>query len=117
MPHAAHKQPPRVKVRQELLLGVLVGVSMLGITGLYALTLRYQHVGRIAADSPRWSVLADGVLTRAVPIKTAILGVADAISSVAKASDAQKRAVLNLKAKILSGAVASATTTPEPETP
>lgn len=117
MPHAAHKKPPRTKAQQELLLGFLVGVSMLGITGLYALTLRYQDVGSHAEDAPRWSALADGVVTRAAPVKKALLDVADAVSTVATAHQAQSQAVLNLKAKILSGEAASATTTPESETP
>lgn len=107
----------RTKAQQELLLGVLVGVSMLAITGLYAFTLRYQDIGSRPESAPRWSVLADGVLTRAAPVKKALLDVADALSSVTMAHQAQNQAVLNLKAKILSGEAASATTTPESETP
>ena len=117
MPHAAHKKAPRTKARQELLLGVLVGVSMLGITSFYALTLRYQDVGTHAADAPRWSALADGVLTRTAPIKTVLLDVADTFARVSTASETQSRTFENLKAKILSGEAVSATSTPESETP
>jgi hypothetical protein len=117
MPHAAHKKAPRTKAQQELLLGVLVGVSMLGITGLYALTLRYQDIGTHPEDAPRWSALTDGVITRAAPIKTVLRDVADTLVTVSAAHDAQGQAVLNLKAKILSGETPSATTTSETETP
>ncbi|MFA5854159.1 MAG: hypothetical protein WC866_03660 [Patescibacteria group bacterium] len=117
MPHIAHKKAPRTKAQQELLLGFLVGVSMLGITGLYALTLRYQDIGTHPDDVPRWSVLTDGVITRAAPIKAVLLDVANTLSVVSTAHDAQSQAVENLKAKILSGETAPATTTPETETP
>jgi hypothetical protein len=117
MPHAAHKKARRTKAQQELLLGVLVGVSMLGITSLYALTLRYQDIGTHSDNAPRWSVLTDGVITRVAPIKTVLLDVADTLSAVSAAHDTQSQAVEHLKAKILSGETAAATTTTETETP
>ncbi|WKZ28600.1 MAG: hypothetical protein QY323_03610 [Patescibacteria group bacterium] len=119
MPRKAHKPPyaappgaGRTKAQQELLLGVLVGVSMLAITGLYALTLRYQKFGTQPSDAPRWSVLADGVVTRAMPIKTTLLEVSDALGSIVRAQRTQSEALATLKAKIAAGA---ATTTPETE--
>lgn len=112
MPHLAHK-PPRSKLRQELLLGGLVGGSMLLITGLYALTLRYQDIGTHPEDAPRWSIVADGVITRAAPLKTTLLDVTKKISSISKAHAEQTAAVAALKSKIESGAAASASATTE----
>ncbi len=120
MPHSAHK-PPRSKVQQDLLLGALVGVSMLVIVGIYALTLRYQDVGIHAEDAPRWSVLAEGVITRVAPLKTVMRDVSDKIASITKAHTAQNEAVILLKAKLEAATgtqqTMHATATSETETP
>ena len=112
MPHLAHKKAPRTKAQQELLLGVLVGVSMLVITGLYALTLRYQKIGTTPNDAPRWSMLSDGVVTRAMPLKTTLIDVSEKLGSIVRAQKTQSEALATLKAKIAAGA---ATTTAETE--
>ncbi len=114
MPHLEHKKAPRTKAQQELLLGALVGVSMLAITGLYALTLRYQKIGSLPSDAPRWSMLSDGIVTRAMPLKTTLVDVTEKIGSIVRAQRAQSEALATLKAKISAGA---ATTTSETETP
>ncbi len=100
MTHHPHK-PPRSKLRQELLLGGLVGVSMLLITGVYAATLRYQNVGSGGADlMPRWSALADGVITRAAPLGTTVTDIKDKLTAIAGARAQQNAALVAMKAKI-----------------
>ena len=117
MPRSAHKTPrsapaasgrrlaPSVraepdKLRQHLRLGALVGVSMLAITAFYALTLRYQDFGSSPDELPRWSMLSEGVVTRAMPLKTTLLGVKDALKNITSAHRAQSAALAALKAKI-----------------
>ena len=109
MPHLDHK-PPRSKLRQDLLLGGLVGAGMLVVTGIYALTLRYQDVGLHSEAAPRWSIIADGVITRATPLRTTLLDVKKKLSSVANARAQQTAALAAMKAKIETGASATTTT-------
>jgi hypothetical protein len=98
-----------------LLLGALVGGSMLIITGLYAFSMRYQDAFRQpTADFPRWTALTDGLLQRTDPIRAQIDRLKGAVSVVAGASRTRNEAAALLKAKLESRAASS---TPETAAP
>jgi hypothetical protein len=100
-------------VRKDLLLGALVGGSMLLITGLYAATLRFQKVFNQPADFPRWTSLADGLIARSKPIQGQMGKVKDAFVILAKAKRTQSATADVLKKKISERKTAPATATPE----
>lgn len=112
------RKTTRSPARQQLLLGALVGVSMLAITGLYAFTLRYQDFEARPEEtaSPRWSVLADGVITRAAPIKTTLLDVRSTLSAIAQAQREQSATIAAMKARIKNGPLPAVSATETPET-
>lgn len=103
--------------RKDLLLGVLVGGSMLLVGGLYAASMRYQKVYAQTTEAfPRWMSLTDGVIEQAQPVQTQIERLKSALASVADAKKTQVIAAGLLKRKIETRAAASST--PEtPETP
>jgi len=97
-------------MRKELVLGALVGGSMLLIVGLYAATFRYQKVFNQPVDFPRWTSLTDGIVERAKPIQGQMDKVKDAFTLLAKARQTQLAAAAVLKQKL---ADRNATETPE----
>lgn len=124
MSHASHKARriersavPHVRLRKhapmrkDLMLGLMVGGSMMLITGLYAATFRYQKAFNHPADEfPRWSSLTDGIVDRTAPIQLQADKVKDAFVLLAKAKKTQLDAAAVLKKKLADRA---ATETPE----
>ena len=107
VPHARLHAP----AGKDLLLGALVGGTMLIITGLYAATFRYQKAfQQPTADFPRWMALADGVVEKAKPIQTQVDLLKGAVSALVSAKKTQSQTALVLKQKIEAMRSASATT-------
>jgi len=99
-------------LRRDLLLGALVGGSMLLITGLYVFSMRYQDIYKEApTDFPRWSSLTKGVVERSEPLRSKLGEFKDVVTAVAGAGRTQAEATALLKKKL--EARLNATSTPE----
>jgi hypothetical protein len=110
---------PREAFRKDLLLGTLVGVSMLLITGLYAATFRYQKIfTEPKQDAPRWSALQNGFIERTQPVQMQFERLRNAAESVVSAKKSEAAATIVMKKKLEAratdpGVLAPATETPE----
>ncbi|HJV33288.1 MAG TPA: hypothetical protein VJ694_04645 [Patescibacteria group bacterium] len=133
MPHATHKArriltsavphapvaPRRSRFERQALLVVSVGFTMIVIVGLYAATFRARMETSISSvDAPRWSLLDDDLLRRALPVKDQLASVKKTLSNLAGAGQTQAKAAVILKAKIEARAASGTPeTSPTPETP
>ena len=134
MPHATHaarrigtSEATRVPLRrrrsrfeQQALLTVSVGFTMLVIVGLYAASFDAKRSLRIPpADSPRWSLLDEDLIQRAMPVKDQLATVKKSLTNLAGAGKTQIEAAAILKAKVQARAAASGTpeTSETPESP
>lgn len=133
MPHATHKarriltsavpHAPvarrRSRFEQQALLVVSVGFTMFGIVGLYAATFRERIASSAPVlDAPRWSLLDEDLVQRAVPVKDQLSHVKQTLTNLAGAGQTQVKAAVILKAKIEARAASGTPeTSPTPETP
>lgn len=106
------------KIRKDLMLGALVGVSMLIITGLYAATFRYQKIFSQSAQlAPRWSALQEGIIERGRPVQTQFENLKSAVVAVVNARKSQDAAAEILKKKLEARGTGQPIPAEAPETP
>jgi len=134
MPHATHKarriltsdvpnapvrRPRRSRFAQQVLLTGAVSFTMLIIVSLYAASFRTRDDVRLKDITyPRWTLLDEDLLSRAVPVKDELMHVKQTLTRLAGAGKTQAEAAAILRAKIAARAAASGTPeTPAPETP
>lgn len=110
VPHAP--LPRHSRLRQQVLLGALVGGTMVLIVGLYAASFRYQGVFDDAAKSaPRWTMLDDSLIEKAKPVQVQFEKLKSSVLAVSNAAKTRSLAAEALKKKL--EARAAATGTPE----